>query len=78
MPRHLPTCKEFMHLHEFLIGNHYKPTEIYTYYLPFQGWPLEITCLRLVNIADCSLLHPRNIIIRASSKTYVLPSGNNT
>jgi len=29
MPRHLPTCKEFMLLHLFLIVNRYKPTEIY-------------------------------------------------
>ena len=78
MPRRLPTCKEFMQLHEFLIVNRYKPTEVYTYYLPFQERPVEIMCLRLVKIADWSLARPLNIVIRMRCKTYVLPSGNDT
>jgi len=35
-------------------------------------------CLRLVKIADWSLVRPLSIVIRTRSKTYVLPSGNNT
>jgi hypothetical protein len=35
-------------------------------------------CLKQVKIADCAFVPPLSFVIRTSSKTHVLQSGNNT